>query len=501
MPYLIQDFDTLMETVFELGMGSNMLGRGSKNHIILEDRTKSVSRQHAEIIVAPEQVVIVDLGSRNHTFVNGAQIERQQLHDGDIVQLGNLPLRFVRSTAEAVAQEKLEHLAHLDDHDLDHQSTRGVVEEDQEEMQIVKQMPTVMNQTVMQDLLRSDLSSRGSVLKIRNEDSNQRAVDKLQILLEVSKLLSRGRNESLDSLLEKILDLLFEIMDIDRSAILLINEHTGELESRAVRAREGVEVEQRFYSQKIANFVRDRGDALLTSNAGHDKRFNASQSILQSSIRAAMCVPLRPVDQVIGVLYVDNLSLYNAYTDEDLEFLSALANQAALAIDNFQLNRKMQQEALMRSKLEGFFPQAVSRKLQEEGGLQTIETEVTALFCDISGFTKLSSRLPPREIIEMLNEYFQVMVEDIVFHYEGTLENYLGDGLFAVWGAPYRKPDDVVRAIWAAIEMQLALFKLNQQWQIQGRDLKLQIHIGLNTGQVAAGNIGSEKIDSIRHDR
>jgi adenylate cyclase len=65
----------------------------------------------------------------------------------------------------------------------------------------------------------------------------------------------------------------------------------------------------------------------------------------------------------------------------------------------------------------------------------------------------------------MLNEYFQVMVEDIVFHYEGTLENYLGDGLFAVWGAPYRKPDDVVRAIWAAIEMQLALFKLNQQWR------------------------------------
>jgi adenylate cyclase len=95
---------------------------------------------------------------------------------------------------------------------------------------------------------------------------------------------------------------------------------------------------------------------LLTSNAGLDRRFDASQSILQSSIRAAMCVPLRPVDEVIGVLYADNLSLYNAYSDEDLEFLSALANQAALAIDNLQLNRKMQQEALMRSKLESFFP-------------------------------------------------------------------------------------------------------------------------------------------------
>jgi adenylate cyclase len=153
----------------------------------------------------------------------------------------------------------------------------------------------------------------------------------------------------------------------------------------------------------------------------------------------------------------------------------------------------MQAEAVMRAKLERFFPQAVSKKLKEEGNLEIVDTEVTALFADISRFTEMSSTMEPRQVIEMLNEYFQVMVEDIVFHYEGTLEKYIGDALLAVWGAPYRQPDDALRAVQAAIAMQQAVVHLNEQWQ-RRRGLQIQIHIGLNTGKVAAGNIGSQKL-------
>jgi adenylate cyclase len=101
--------------------------------------------------------------------------------------------------------------------------------------------------------------------------------------------------------------------------------------------------------------------------------------------------------------------------------------------------------------------------------------------------------MEPRFVIEMLNEYFQVMVEDIVFQYEGTLEKYIGDALLAVWGAPYQQPDDADRAVQAARAMQRALAQLNEQWK-KRRDLQIQIHIGLNTGKVAAGNIGSPKL-------
>src|ERR687885_1162934 len=206
-----------------------------------------------------------------------------------------------------------------------------------------------------------------------------------------------------------------------------------------------------------------------------------------------MCVPLKPRETVIGVLYTDNLSMADIYSQEDLEFLTALANQAAIAIENTELNKKMQSEAIVRTKLERFFPQAVSKKLKEEGNLEIVDTEVTALFADISDFTKMSSTMEPRQVIEMLNEYFQVMVEDIVFPYEGTLEKYIGDALLAVWGAPYQRADDADRAVRAAIEMQWAVRRLNQEW-LKQRNLQIQIHIGLNTGKVAAGNIGSKKL-------
>ncbi len=193
------------------------------------------------------------------------------------------------------------------------------------------------------------------------------------------------------------------------------------------------------------------------------------------------------------MLYVDNLSLSNVYSDEDVDFLTALANQAAIAIDNSRLYKKMREEAVIRDKLERFFPPDVTKKLREEGNLEIIDAEVTALFADICSFTQMSSHMEPRQVIEMLNEYFKVMVEEIVFPYEGTLEKYIGDALLAVWGAPYPKEDDTQRSVRAAIEMQWAVCRLNEEWAQRGRQ-PIQIHIGINTGKVAAGNIGSEKL-------
>jgi adenylate cyclase len=127
----------------------------------------------------------------------------------------------------------------------------------------------------------------------------------------------------------------------------------------------------------------------------------------------------------------------------------------------------------------------------EELARDTIEAEVTALFCDISGFTALSEDLPPREIFGLLNDYFPMMA-DVIFRWDGTLEKYIGDALLAVWGAPFSHDDDPDRAVAAAADMQRALLDLNQRWAKEHRR-KLAIHIGINSGRVAAGNIGSER--------
>lgn len=469
MAYLIQNPESPNREIHELRVSANTIGRDLDNNIILID--KSISRQHAQITISDEGVFITDLGSLNKTFVNEKKIDRCELKDGDLVRCGNVIFKFVQMLESYAAKPLKDDASHLS---------------------IVKTFSPEQTRVEIQELLQQDNSNAlASVLMLRQQDTSGRAVDKLKILLEVSKQLSSP--EEPERLLEKILDLLFKIMNVDRAGILLVNEETGQLEHKAVKFRAEMPTDERFYSTTIAKFVQQNGDSVLISDARDDLRFNESESVLVQAIHASMCVPLKPRENVIGVLYTDNLSMTNVYSEEDLEFLTALANQAAIAIENAQLYKKIEAEAVMRAKLERFFPQAVSKKLKEEGNLEIVDTEVTALFADISRFTELSSRMEPRQVIEMLNEYFQVMVEDIVFQYEGTLEKYIGDALLAVWGAPYRQPDDAWRAVQAAIAMQRAVVRLNEQWQ-QRRGLQIEIHIGLNTGKVAAGNIGSQNL-------
>lgn len=462
MPYLVNTDGGVDGRVTKLKIGTNSIGRQPGNSIVHQHM--SLSRQHAEILVTDQSATLTDLNSRNGTFVNNIRVQECELQDKDLIRCGDIVFRFADSL--------------LTDPRLN----------------IAKQVSPDSSRVMISALLNQQSSLNASrVLKISPQDSSERALAKLQILLEVGKQLSFP--EEPDKLLTKILDLLFDIMEVDRSAILMVNEMTGQLESKAFKHKAGLETddEYHFYSTQITSFVLAHGDAILTKDAQIDKRFDSSASVVGLSIRASMCVPLKPKDEIIGLLYVDNLSTSNAYSDEDLEFLTALANQAAIAIENARLYKQIEMEAVTRAKFERFFPQSVSKKIREEGTLEIVDTEVTALFSDISAFTELSSVLEPRQIIAMLNDYFQVVVEDIVFQYEGTLEKYIGDALLAVWGAPYQKPDDAERAVWAAIAMQKAVCDLSTRW-LQERNFGIQVHIGINTGKVAAGNIGSPKL-------
>jgi adenylate cyclase len=318
-----------------------------------------------------------------------------------------------------------------------------------------------------------------------------RAEDRLRILLRVSQLLSSP--VPLDALLERILELLFQVLPVDRAAILLGEGDAGALEPKAVRSRQPLEPGERFYSQSIVRYVREHSVAAVFNDAQADSRLRDAPSVYRQSIRSSMCAPLKPKSVVLGVLYVDNQSLPGGFGEGDVEFLGAFANQAAIAIDNARLYERIEQDAVLRSNFLRFFPPNAARRILDakEQALGVIDTEVTALFCDISGFTALSSQMAPRAVVELLNEYFPVMSE-IVFRHEGTLEKYIGDALLAVWGAPFAQPDDVDRAIRAGIEMHRAIGRLNERRAQKGQ-FSIGIHIGVNTGPVAAGNIGSDR--------
>ncbi len=471
MPYLIRTSGDSPGEQHQLQAGVNSLGRALGNTLVIID--DSISRRHAEIEIIFDHVLVRDLKSLNHTFINDQQITEQRLHNGDRLRCGNVEFRFV---------------------DLRPPLPNPTIPPSKTEdtSSFIKSINSRNNSVGIRELLmQEEAQGSASVLRLRQATDSQRALDKLNILLEIAKELSSP--DEPERLLLKILDLLFQVMSVDRGAILLQNAETQTLECRAIKVRDGVQNSERFYSTQITDYVFNKGEGIVTSDARMDQRFNRSESILFQSIHASMCVPLKPREKVMGVLYVDNLSLTNLYSEEDMEFLAALGTQAAIAIDNNLLFKQIQAEALMRDKLERFFPRAVTQRLKETDRLEIIETEITALFADISDFTRMSSTMEPRQIILMLNEYFQVMVEEIVFQYEGTLEKYIGDALFAIWGAPYRRANDPQLAIQAAIDMQWAVAKLNRKWISEGKE-PISIHIGLNTGEVATGNIGSQRL-------
>jgi adenylate cyclase len=117
--------------------------------------------------------------------------------------------------------------------------------------------------------------------------------------------------------------------------------------------------------------------------------------------------------------------------------------------------------------------------------------EVTILFTDIRGFTTISEKMDPQQLVGLLNEYFTEMV-GIVMQEDGVVDKYIGDAIMAVFGAPVPKPGDAANAVRAAVRMRRALVTLNQRLEARGMPT-LRTGIGIHTGVVIAGNIGSEK--------
>jgi adenylate cyclase len=119
------------------------------------------------------------------------------------------------------------------------------------------------------------------------------------------------------------------------------------------------------------------------------------------------------------------------------------------------------------------------------------ELETTVLFADLEGFTQLSESMPPQALIKLLNDYFSPMTQ-IIMAYQGTLDKYIGDAIMALWGAPVPLPDHALRACGAALEMEKTMTELQKDWQAQGLP-PLGARLGLHSGSVVAGNVGSRE--------
>ena len=470
MPYRLVSFSG--DQTFELPHGRSLVvGRGVTSDIAIYDPT--ISRRHAELIVGAEGVQVKDLGSSNGTCINGARVTAGRLNTNDSITFGKVvfQLKDVKSGAS--------------------RSGDGVALPG-------NLMPgdTIVRQLIVSSggppgITTRDRTSGFGHLRVAAASAEERQAKKLSLLLDISQKLSAEFD--LDKLLRNVVDMMFEVMNVDRVSIVLRNETTGELAPTMSRSRLGdVQVQQ--VPRSIADKVVQERVAVVSDNAAADSRFKG-QSILMQSVRSAMCSPLMAAgDRVLGLLYVDSVTAANTFSDEDLQFLVAFSGLVAIGIRNSSYADQVKREALVRSNFERYFAPNVAAEIAQQDTVVPVGGDrrpITILFSDIRGFTSMAETMRPDAIAQLLTEYFSEMVE-IIFEHGGTLDKFVGDSVMALWGAPIAHAGDPDRALSAAVAMQHGIRRLNERWVAAGRP-EIGVGIGINHGEVFAGNIGSHR--------
>ena len=296
-----------------------VIGRHPGCDIVVD--SGAVSRQHAAVVFADGRYWIEDLGSRNGTLVNGHQLsERHPLEAAD--EIGICEQRLSFSAGETTPSEWIA---------LGGESnvTQGVFESDDEEALIVSQV----------DIPRPSA----------DEGLGQHAEAKLRAVIGLNRAL--GSSLSLDEVLPRLLDGLFQIFpDIERGFVLLNDVKTSRLVLRAKKLRTEEESGGLRLSLSLVNKVAASRRAVLSADATSDSRFRLNESIVDCNIRSVMCVPfIGSEGNVLGVLQVDSRDIRNGFSQEDLEVLAGITGQAAKAVEQATAHdEKIAQEQFKR---------------------------------------------------------------------------------------------------------------------------------------------------------
>ncbi|MCS6839110.1 MAG: adenylate/guanylate cyclase domain-containing protein [Bdellovibrionaceae bacterium] len=198
-----------------------------------------------------------------------------------------------------------------------------------------------------------------------------------------------------------------------------------------------------------------------------------------------------PIEKLASLMELVKKGIFDIYAQKNVKTIfDDEVKDLAKAVD------QMTEGLKERDKVKNLFNKFVSSSITEdllkrEVALGGKRTDVVIFFSDIRGFTAMSESLPPEEVVEILNTYFQVMVK-IINASGGIVDKFIGDSIMAVWGIPHPRPDDAERALKACLSMRKALVEVNQKL-IKNKKNPLWVGMGLNLGSVVAGTIGSEE--------
>ena len=212
-----------------------------------------------------------------------------------------------------------------------------------------------------------------------------------------------------------------------------------------------------------------------------------------SGVQAVIAAPiLSKSGDVLGAMYGDRRS--DMHSEAQITRLEAMLVEALAFGVSAGLARLEEEKAALAAqvKFEQFFTPQLARQLAVEPDLlRGRDAEVTLLFCDIRGFSRISERLTPAETLSWIGDVMEVLSDYVAAH-AGVLVDYIGDELIAMWGAPQEQPEQATLACRAALDMLGGLRKINARWQ-QKLGEPVRVGIGINTGVAHVGNTGSQR--------
>jgi len=418
------------------------------------------SKRHGQIYRAGDEYVYEDANSVNGSFIAGMRVGKHTLKDGDEVCIGKSRLVFRVLTD----QEKLEKMV---------------------TMSHVYPAPLLQNRVLISGAHK--FSPEQTVA-----DSEKLRLDYEKLRLGHQMLTDIGLERDLDSTLSKISGRLLELFEADRCVILLIGRDK-QLHPRYVKSVSG-HPEHVKVSESVLREVQDTKAAILYSSDEVGGPLAQAESLIMQGVQSVMCAPILSQDDLLGVIHLEKRSSAGGFKTKDLELLNGVAMHSALAIDNSRLLSRIEEEAEAKVQFERLLSPAVAdqvlrgkMRLDKGGDLRT----VTILFADIRDFTSMSNRASATKIVSMLNWYFEAIV-DVIFRFDGTVDKYIGDEIMALFGAPLDMPDAPDKAVACALEMHRALEEMNRVREQYGEE-PIRIGIGINTGEVVVGSMGSSK--------
>lgn len=459
------------------------IGRAPDNCVVLDD--PRASRHHAHIRTDDGNFTIVDgyaaggqiRRSANKVYINGEPRFEHQLMNGDRITIGASTLRFEQRAEERAPDVR------YDDKPLGHTQL------------------LISANDVMSTVLRPKSVPSLSGMENKEMEALRRKAEILGVLYEMSKTLASVFD--LKAIFAKATDIIFRVTPADRVVALLAegkvngNEEDFNLFPIATRTRDAnleAHAKKLTIGRTITRKVMKDRVALLSQDAASEAQFAGVESIVTQGVRSTICAPLVAESGVHGAIYADRLDPFAAFTLDDLELISAVAAQTAVAVENVRAHERLAREEVARANYGRFLPEYVVKQMLENPEsfkLGGVNQKITVLFADIRGFTRLSEHAPPERVVQLLNKYFSAMT-DIIFAHGGTLDKYIGDGLMALFGAPTVTPEDATNAVNAAVAMQRRILNINEELRQEGLP-EIGVGIGLHTGEATVGYIGSER--------